>query len=863
MMTSEKGYWKPRPPWHKHPLLILFALFLVLPFLMVQLGSTISMANEILIFSVLILGFNILLGYTGLLSFGHGAFYGLGAYFCGLAQIHFFRGMVILPILCGILGATLIGVILAYLLMRKRGVYFSLLTFAFTMMFFYIVFRATAITGGENGLGGIERYPLNLLIVKINLANQLAFYYFSWVWVVLATILIWRIVHSPFGRVLQAIRENEVRTFCLGYNPKQYKFMAFVFSAFFGGLAGALYTLLLNFAYPQTLHVVTSGEIAAMALVGGMRNFFGPVVGSSIFIFLRDLLSSYTENWLVFFGIIFMGFVLFSYNGIVGILSNLIASFRKGQEIFPATPARTGNPGSTAEPGDEEADLAPRHPYRPTGDVVFTLQGVSKYFGGLAAVDQVSLQVEKGELRSIIGPNGAGKTTLFNVITGLLPMDGGQVKFKGEEISGLMPNQIVAKGLSRSFQIISIFQDLTVFENIRVTVQARTPHCFNFFSVTEKLEDINVAAERIIATVGLCGRESMKASSLSHGDQRLLEIGISLAANPELLLLDEPLAGLSSRERPRVAKLIRQLSGEHTILLIEHDIDRVLTLSDRITVLNQGKVIAEGTPQEIQQSPGVQEAYLGGFHLEKVAPAATISPSPSAEALLKISEINTYYGKSHILHDVSLTVHQGEVVCLLGRNGAGKTTTLNSVMGVTSPRSGKIAFRGETISGLKAEEIARKGLGLVPQGRRIFPNLTVMENLMIASKEGLSTKVWNLERVLRVFPKLQELKNRRGETLSGGELQMLAIARTLMGNVEILLLDEPFEGLAPSVVDSVRKIIEEIKGETTILLVEQNASLALALANRSYVLNNGMIEYAGLAGDLLSDRALRIRLLGV
>jgi ABC-type branched-subunit amino acid transport system ATPase component len=161
---------------------------------------------------------------------------------------------------------------------------------------------------------------------------------------------------------------------------------------------------------------------------------------------------------------------------------------------------------------------------------------------------------------------------------------------------------VVAKGLSRSFQIISIFQDLTVFENIRVTVQARSPHRFNFFSVTEELEDINVEAERVIATVGLGGRESMKASSLSHGDQRLLEIGISLAANPELLLLDEPLAGLSSRERPRVAKLIRQLSGEHTILLIEHDIDRVLTLSDRITVLNQGKVIAEGTPQEIQQN---------------------------------------------------------------------------------------------------------------------------------------------------------------------------------------------------------------------------------------------------------------------
>lgn len=862
MIPSEKSYQRTRPSWHKHPLLILFAIFLLLPFLMVNLNSTISMANEILIFSALMLGFNILLGYTGLLSFGHGAFFGLGAYFCGLSQIHFFKGMVLLPILCGILGPALVGAVIGFLLMRKRGVYFSLLTFAFTMMFFYIVFRATALTGGENGLGGIERYPINLLFFQIDLANQLTFYYFCWVLIVIATVINWRIVHSPFGRVLQAIRENEVRTTCLGYNPKQYKFMAFVLSTFFGGLAGSLYALLLNFAYPQILHVVTSGEIAAMALVGGMKNFFGPVVGSSIFIFLRDQLSSYTENWLVFFGIIFMGFVLFSYNGIVGILSDLVAYFRKTQDWVPTAPAPTGNPGPSADRGEEETAASSRQPYRKTGDVVFTLQGVCKYFGALAAVDGVSLRVERGELRSIIGPNGAGKTTLFNVITGLLPIDGGQVHFKGEEVTGLSPDQMVAKGVSRSFQIISIFQDLTVFENFRVAAQARTPYRFNFFSVTEELVDINREAERIIATVGLNGREDMKASSLSHGDQRLLEIGLSLAANPDLLLLDEPLAGLSSRERTRVAGLIKELSGEHTILLIEHDIDRVLTLSDQITVLNQGKVIAEGTPQEIQQNPKVQEAYLGGFHLEEAASAAALSV-PSTEGLLTISEINTYYGKSHILHNVSLNINRGEVICLLGRNGAGKTTTLNSIMGITPPRNGKINFRGETISGMTSEEIARKGIGLVPQGRRIFPNLTVVENLQIARKAGVNQKAWELDRALEMFPKLQELRNRRGETLSGGELQMLAIARTLMGNVEILLLDEPFEGLAPTVVDGVRKTIEEIKGETTILLVEQNASLALSLANRAYVLNNGIIEYAGSAGDLLRDQALRVRLLSV
>ncbi|MCX5918588.1 MAG: branched-chain amino acid ABC transporter ATP-binding protein/permease [Deltaproteobacteria bacterium] len=834
---------------------------MILPFLMVQLKSTISIANEILIFTTLILGFNILLGYTGLLSFGHGAFFGLGAYLCGLSQIHLFKGMVLLPILCGVLGATIAGVIIGFLLMRKRGVYFSLLTFAFTMMFFYIVFRATAVTGGENGLGGIERYPLNLIFFQVDLSNQLAFYYFCWIWVVLSTLLIWRIVHSPFGHVLQAIRENEVRTLCLGYNPRHYKFMAFVLSTVFGGLTGALYALLLNFAYPQTMHVATSGEIAAMALVGGMRNFFGPIVGSSLFIFLRDILSSFTENWLVFFGVIFMGFVLFSFNGIVGILVDLVASFRQKQEAVSA-PAPSGNPGTPVVPEEEEKVQVSAAVYQPSGNVVFALQGVSKHFGALAAVDGVTLEVEKGELRSIIGPNGAGKTTLFNVITGLLPIDGGQVKFKGEEITGLMPNQVVAKGVSRSFQIISIFQDLTVFENLRVAVQARTPHRFNFFSITEELEEINQEADRIIATVGLIGREGMKASSLSHGDQRLLEIGLSLATNPEMLLLDEPLAGLSPRERTRVAKLIKQLSGEHTLLLIEHDIDRVLSLSDRITVLNQGKVIAEGTPQEIQQNPKVQEAYLAGFYLEEKAAVST-APAALADPLLQVSGINTYYGKSHILHNVSFTVNRGEVVCLLGRNGAGKTTTLTSIMGITPPRSGKVVFRRETISGLNAESIARKGLGLVPQGRRIFPNLTVLENLTIASKQGQGIKSWDVERALELFPKLQELRNRRGETLSGGELQMLAIARTLMGNVDLLLLDEPFEGLAPTVVENVRKTIEKIRGETTLLLVEQNASLTLTLANRAYVLNNGMIEYDGLAADLLNDRSLRVRLLGV
>jgi branched-chain amino acid transport system ATP-binding protein len=222
--------------------------------------------------------------------------------------------------------------------------------------------------------------------------------------------------------------------------------------------------------------------------------------------------------------------------------------------------------------------------------------------------------------------------------------------------------------------------------------------------------------------------------------------------------------------------------------------------------------------------------------------------------------VDAFYGKSHVLHGVSLDVFPGEFVSLLGRNGAGKTTTLSAVTGVVPPSRGRVAYRDVELAGRPPEAIARLGIGLVPQGRRIFPNLTVLENLEIARR---GDRGWTLERVFAAFPKLQALRAARGATLSGGELQLLAIARALMGNVDLLLLDEPFEGLAPAIVEVVWNVLREIRGETTILLVEQNADLALALSDRAYVINNGSIAWSGDARALHADEALRLRLLGV
>jgi len=843
--------------------ILFFIVFLTLPVLVKHVfGRTVLLSIEILVFALVGLGFNMLLGYTGLLSFGHGMFVGMGAYAASLFQIHFFSDSLIMPVVLGTAMSTLVGVVVGYLVMRKRGVYFSLLTLAFTQLFFYVCFRWTTLTGGENGLAGITR-PERFMGLDLN--NDYIFYYVVMIVMVACTVIIRKILNSPFGRVLQAIRDNEVRASCVGYNTKKYKHIVVIISAFFCGIAGSFYAFLLYFAFPEIFFVMFSGDIVAMTIVGGMRNFFGPIVGGAIFVLFKDILSSITKNWMVFFGIIFMAFILFSPNGVVGVIQQIIAHFRReesGPKPMPVEESVYAE-DSTAYRTSVAGDAAGRN-RSPSTEEIFRVSKVTKRFGALAAVDDVSLSVAKGELRAIIGPNGAGKTTLFNILTGVLPLDSGTVVFKGRDISGFPPYDIANQGIARSFQVISIFKDLSVYENIRVAVQATTPHRFSLFKATEELHAINSEAERIMGQVGISHLRNHPASNISHGDQRLLEIAITLATKPEMLMLDEPLAGLGADERVKIAGLVRTLAGEFTVVLIDHDIDQVLAISDRITVLHQGRVIAEGDPEAVRSNPEVQEAYIGGFEMKKQPGEKAVKADGTP--ILEVARLNTYYGKSHILHDVSFKIFKGELVCLLGRNGAGKTTTLHSIIGQVPPQDGAVYFMGRDIAKNSPETISQTGIQLSPQGRRIFPNLTVMENLELpylqAKKRG-DALAWTPERVFDVLPQLETLKDRRGENLSGGELQMLAIARALMGNGQLLMLDEPFEGLAPTVVEGLWKFISELKKEITILLVEQNADVALSLGDRAYVLNNGIVGYEGPAKALSENRELRVQLLGV
>ncbi len=677
--------------------------------------------------------------------------------------------------------------------------------------------------------------------------------------VVPAAAILWRIVESPFGRVLKAIRNNEQRASCLGYNTRLYTLASFVISGAFAGLAGALSAFIFRYISPDLLHWSASGTVVMITLIGGVQAFFGPAIGAFIFVLTKDVLSSYTEHWMIPLGIIFVAFVLLAPDGVGGLALKLSARRRVAAE------GRKGS-GKQAPQGvrvpDAPLAASPERGPPGQGDVVLSAKGLTKRFGAHAAVDGASIEAHRGEIHAIIGPNGAGKTTFFNLLTGLIDADEGQVILAGRDLSRAPAYMRIRAGLARSFQIISVFKELTALENVRIAVQARTAQRFDIFHPADSYPRLREEARALLALVGLAGYEERVASELGQGERRLIEIAVALATRPTVLLLDEPLAGLPDSERGRIAALIQRLAKDYAVLLIEHDIDRVLEISHRMTVLHEGRVIATGHPAEVHQNPTVQQAYIGHTGDDGAAPRAAESTQRIGAPLLELDAVNTFYGTSHVLHDVSLTVRENELACLIGRNGAGKTTTLRTIMGATAPSGGRIVIGGVETQGWAAHRVARCGLAIVPEGSRVFPNLTVNEHMLMAVQHGRRGP-WTIPRVLELLPKLGTLRDRAADHLSGGERKMLAIARGLLANPRLLLLDEPLEGLAPAVAGSILHVLAAMRGETAILLVEQKASLVLPLCETAFVLNNGVVVFHGRSRDLLDDQQRLQLLLGV
>ncbi len=827
------------------------AVLILLPIVLPMVGLTLTTATMIVALCIATLGLNLLMGHTGLVSFGHAAWFGIGGYAAALIQKTFLPDHFILPVIGSMLFVAAFAAIVGWLILRRSGVYFALLTLAFTALTFTIAYRWTALTGGEDGLGGFTRGTIG----PINLGDNLAYY------IVVALIgfaslyAMVRITRSPFGSVLLAIRENTLRAEFQGYNVQRYKLIAYVLSAVFTGLGGALSGFLHYIVTAESTSVEMSGELMAMVVIGGMHaHLLGPAAGVVFFILFREWFSIGSANWMFWFGVTFVAFVMYLPGGLVGLGDKIWRKFRPLPEETAAMSRRK------IYEGLELPETL--RPQAASGEVLVVDQ-VSINFGGIKAVQNASLSVKAGEIHVLIGPNGAGKTSLFNLISGLYKPTSGTVELLGQDVHGLSPQAVCHAGMARSFQITSLFNGLSIKENLRLSSQAKDKACYAIWRDADTLSNVNHDTQELIRFLGLEGIEDVRGGDLSYGGQRLVDLGIALASKPKVILLDEPLAGLAAAERERVARLIVTMARYVPVLIVEHDIDRVLSFCQEVTVMNEGKVLINGTPEIVRTDRQVQEIYTGTGTPTVVG--RSDAATQAGETVLQVDGLHTFYGKSHILNGAALDVRKGEIVALLGRNGAGKSTFLKAIAGIVKPAEGTLLLRGDDVTGLSPWEMARAGVGYVPQGRGVFAGMTVRDNLALGrlarKTDGSTGTVWDEDKIFDHFPRLKERMNSHADYLSGGEQQMLAVARALSGNVNLLLLDEPFEGLAPAVVEDLFRVFDRLRQEVAIIIVEHNLDLVLALADRVFALENGQVFHTGPAEPLLTDMDYRKQIL--
>jgi branched-chain amino acid transport system ATP-binding protein len=504
---------------------------------------------------------------------------------------------------------------------------------------------------------------------------------------------------------------------------------------------------------------------------------------------------------------------------------------------------------------------------------ILTLTHVAVHFSGLKAISDLSLSVRAGALHGLIGPNGAGKTTAMNVISGLVRATAGSMTFQGQAFHP-RPNRLAAQGLARSFQASAVMTSLSALDNVLLGGHAATRS--GFLSCALRLPPavreeraLRGRAPTALADVGYDGAPDAGMADLSTWQRRQLEIARALLSRPKLLLLDEPAAGLTAGEVASLKQLMRRLCDGlgMSILLIEHNVPLVFGLCEEVTAMTDGRDIAHGAPAAVRAHPEVVGSYLGSSARPDREPAVSRPVrDAAAPVLLQLEGVSAGYGPTTVLHNVDLEVRAGETVALFGPNGAGKTTLLNTIVGERRATTGSVTWQGRRIERLSVQAVIRQGIGIVPQGRAVMERQSVEDNLIISTTGlGLSGKQRRerLEQIFAQFPSLARRRRSHGASLSGGERQMLAIAKALVRRPTLLLLDEPSIGLAPTIVDEVQRIVADLSAQgLTVIIGEQSVQWVLPIAHRAYAIAAGRIIAEG-APDALSDAdALAAQYLG-
>ena len=589
------------------------------PFVLPHLGFATSTINRILIWGLFGLGFDLLFGYAGLLSFGQSAFFGTGGMFAAflLTEVNF--PYVLTSIVIGAIVAGVVGYLVGLIALRRTGIYFAMITVAIAEVFFFIEFNPLSnYTGGENGLPGVPTPSFNLGFMKLRFDSDWSMYAFLAFWYFVGLVIALRIVRSPVGAILSALRDNPLRASALGHNIHGYKLTAFVVAAAYAGFAGGLLAIMQGFMPPDAFMFDTSGQLVMQTAIGGAGTLFGPLVGATVWLYLSDFFQNTLHlgaTWRLVLGLVFVLLVCFLRRGIVGAivdLYRLVAGIRRTREpatAGPAAPQAAVQVLATATP-----PAAHQHASGP----ILEATGLTKRYGGLVANSDIDFVVNRGEIRGIIGPNGAGKSTFFKMLTCETAPTSGKIVFQGRNITGLSVTDVCQLGLTKSYQINQLFDRLTVRQNLRVAALARNRGKFklDLFRSLANVPGLDDEVERTLALVNLTERPDTLVSSLAYGEKRRLEIGLALATSPKLLLLDEPLAGMSPQERVETVALLKSIAGDRTMIIIDHDMDSLFELVERVTVLQEGRVLAEGAPDEIKVNSKVQDAYLGGIRGE-------------------------------------------------------------------------------------------------------------------------------------------------------------------------------------------------------------------------------------------------------
>lgn len=831
-------------------------------------GSHLVDWTRFVAYAVVFLALGMLVRVSGQVSLAHMSFMAIGV--CAFGQfvhVHHWPWIVGLVVACGL--AVPIGAILAIPAIRFPGLYLALASLGFGIAVEQMFYSQPYMFGpfGEGVTVPIPHVP------ALGLVSDKGYYYLVLLIAGAVGLLVVQLSRSRLGRLLRAMGDSPMGLASCGSSINVSRVLVFAISAALAALGGILdggalhvigsdyYNPLLSLQF-FALIMITVGELPWYAVAAAAGQVLIPsYISASVTV--QYGLSA-------IFGVSAIAFATTPPDrrqAPASVRTFLSAHF--GGPIWPQ-PSRRPAPAA----GQQGAGIR----QAASGGALVT-DGITVRYGGLMAAQDISLRAERGKITGLIGPNGAGKTTVFNACTGLVKPSGGHVDLSGQRLDRLGAPARARRGIGRTFQQIELFDSLSVRDNIELGYEgyfAGWNPIGHLFSSRRQRQATAIRAQEALELCGLTEIAEQKVSNLSTGFRRRVELARCLSGRFDVLLLDEPSSGLDNSETKAFGAILERVISERgvAILLIEHDMALVNRVCDHIYVIDFGEHLFDGTPAEVRQSPAVRSAYLGeASRADEPRERVEVRSEPAdrralarvgtSGALLAFHGVTAGYGASTVLRDVSWRVHRGEVVALLGPNGAGKTTTLRVASGLLKPTAGKLIFRGSDITLVSPHVRAGAGLCLIPEGRGIFRSLSVAENLRLQTPAGRRHDPEALERALSIFPVLNERMKQVAGSLSGGQQQMLALARAYLAGPELILVDEVSMGLAPLMVDQMFAALRSLaSGGVAIVLVEQYVSKALDIADFAFVMRKGQMVFAGPSSELDQGRLLETYLDG-